>query len=433
MGSTSEALPVAVVGGGLAGLTAAVELARRGRQVIVYEQASHLGGRARSRRVADYRFNMGPHALYAGGAAHRILTSYDVAFSGHRPPLKGSQALVEGQIDHLPVDPPSLLRARWLPWRAKFQVMGLFARMPRLDPTPWEGRTVDVWLRQTLGHAAARGLFLALLRLSTYSAEPGGLDAGEAIRQLKLGFDAGVLYLDGGWQTLVDGLEGQARLAGARFVDSCRVRSVRGNAEGWQLELGDGTLQGVSGIVLAVGPEGVMKILGDHLPASKTAQLRRLRPIDAACLDVALRRLPKPRQRFALGVDQPYYVSVHSTVADLAPEGGAMIHVMRYLDAEDTATRQETEQQLESWLDTLQPGWRTLLVDRQLMPRLRVSHGLYQVDAPRPGERLDTLPGIHLAGDWVGDEGWLADAAVASGQRAARQLLARSIAHNRAA
>jgi hypothetical protein len=42
----------------------------------------------------------------------------------------------------------------------------------------------------------------------------------------------------------------------------------------------------------------------------------------------------------------------------------------------------------------------------------------------RPGVDATGSPGIHLAGDWVGPEGLLADAALASGHAAALRALA---------
>lgn len=38
--------------------------------------------------------------------------------------------------------------------------------------------------------------------------------------------------------------------------------------------------------------------------------------------------------------------------------------------------------------------------------------------AGRPGVAVQGADGIYVAGDWVGQSGWLADAAMASGQRA---------------
>ena len=62
-----------VVGGGLAGLTAAATLAGRGHAVTVVEGADHLGGRARTRRRDGFDLNLGPHALYKAGGGMAIL------------------------------------------------------------------------------------------------------------------------------------------------------------------------------------------------------------------------------------------------------------------------------------------------------------------------------------------------------------------------
>ncbi|MEO7203161.1 MAG: FAD-dependent oxidoreductase, partial [Candidatus Tumulicola sp.] len=54
---------VAVVGAGLAGLSAALELARRGAQVTVLEALSTVGGRAQRLQYGAYRFDAGPTLL----------------------------------------------------------------------------------------------------------------------------------------------------------------------------------------------------------------------------------------------------------------------------------------------------------------------------------------------------------------------------------
>jgi hydroxysqualene dehydroxylase len=54
---------VAVVGGGWAGLAAAVEATRRGHRVTVFEMAGHLGGRAREVDFGHSRLDNGQHIL----------------------------------------------------------------------------------------------------------------------------------------------------------------------------------------------------------------------------------------------------------------------------------------------------------------------------------------------------------------------------------
>ncbi len=83
-----------------------------------------------------------------------------------------------------------------------------------------------------------RALITALLRVSTY-ANNLELDAGVALLQLQMG-QAGVLYLDHGWQTMVDGLRVAAERDGARIELNASVEAIeqeRGHdqrsAEGW--------------------------------------------------------------------------------------------------------------------------------------------------------------------------------------------------------
>ena len=71
---------VAVVGGGLAGLVAAATAAQAGRSVILFEQASAPGGRARTRTEDGFAFNIGPHALYRAMPGLGILKELGVEF-----------------------------------------------------------------------------------------------------------------------------------------------------------------------------------------------------------------------------------------------------------------------------------------------------------------------------------------------------------------
>src|ERR1700755_2817389 len=64
---------VIIVGGGLAGLSAAVYQARAGRSVTIFERRRYLGGRAVTHLRHGYRFNLGPHAFYRNGHGWNVL------------------------------------------------------------------------------------------------------------------------------------------------------------------------------------------------------------------------------------------------------------------------------------------------------------------------------------------------------------------------
>jgi len=113
-------------------------------------------------------------------------------------------------------------------------------------------------------------------------------------------------------------------------------------------------------------------------------------------------------------------------VARLAPAGGALVHVLRYGGLRDRPAA-AVEAQLEGLLDALQPGWRAHVAHRRFLPDLVVSNAVVEAalggTAGRPGPRVPGVPGLYVAGDWVGPHGMLADASLASGRQAAMAAL----------
>ena len=93
-----DELPTIVVGGGLAGLTAAAEIARSGRPFSLLEAAEQLGGRARSRRRDGFSLNLGPHALYRTGGGMAVLRRLGVHPRGRMPRVHRAGVLSGGQV-----------------------------------------------------------------------------------------------------------------------------------------------------------------------------------------------------------------------------------------------------------------------------------------------------------------------------------------------
>ncbi len=418
---------VIVVGGGLAGLTAAVELARKGRSVVVFEKGECVGGRALTRLLGGFHFNVGPHALYRAGLAAAILKDLGVRYTGGVPAAAGGFALAGGRKETLPIGFVSLLTTGLLGLPAKIETARLLSRLPGLDTSGLASVSVADWLDSAVRRPDARAFLAALFRLATYVNDPTRMSAGAALGQVKLALKASVLYLDGGWQTLVDSLRQAAVAHGVRIVDRAPVAGVEGERSAAGVRLAGGARWEAQAVVLATDPATAAALVDARAtPLGQWAD--EAIPVRAACLDVALDHLPRPDARFALGIDAPLYVSVHSAAARLAPAGGALIHVARYQGPEPWPAAAATERELENALDALQPGWRQHVVHRRFVPSLTVSHALPLAErgglAGRPGPEVPGLERLFVAGDWVGGEGLLVDAALASARRAARAALA---------
>jgi phytoene dehydrogenase-like protein len=457
---------VVIVGGGLCGLAAAIYLARAGRVVTVFEKRRTVGGRAVTHRRKGFRFNLGPHALYRGGASARVLRELGIPAEGGRPPNRGI-ALRGGREYTLPGSPLSLLTTSILSPRAKLEAAALLWKLRRPGTGALDGVTFRQWLDDAVHDETLRDLMASFVRLATYVNSPDTLSAGAALAQFQLASRKGVTYIHEGWQKLVDGLHGAAVAAGVNFVSSSRIVAVvhdlgvvRGIELGGleeplyddtvsvsleeALEKSRGTRIPAETVLLAVDPATASSLLEGEDGRADAPRWRDSVPVTLACLDVALDTLPQPKRTFALGVDTPYYYSVHSQWAQIAPKGGALIHVAKYLsdsrgallDAEDedeetpppVHQHSSVEQELEQLLDRMQPGWRERVVHKRFLPNMVVSNSFPRAATGglhgRPPVEVPGIRNLYVAGDWVGDEGMLSDAALASARTAAMKILA---------
>lgn len=406
---------VNIVGGGIAGLIAAVDLARAGVHVELFESAAELGGRARTKQTDGFFLNQGPHALYFG-VFHRELQRLGIPFTGQVTKPQEPQGLWHGKLHRLPTSVASLAFTNLLGIGDKVS----FARVQKSIIDGATGKeSFALWLDGQDLSPIVRASVEAIARVTTYANAPAQSAAAAMLDQIRLGLK-GVLYLDGGWASLVRGLAKAAADAGAILHTGANVERVLVEGRRSRVVLADGGAHVADATILALGPrEAAMLAPG---VASLALEAKEAMPIRANTLDLALKRMPEGARAFALGIDQPYYFSLHSDAAKLAPEGGAVVHIAKYLPA-DEAPKRDAIDELEAVADLVMPGWRALEVKRQELRGMVVANGLVRWDRPRPGVELADAPGLFIAGDWVGDEGMISDASAASAATAARAAL----------
>jgi oxygen-dependent protoporphyrinogen oxidase len=118
---------VAVVGAGVAGLTAAFRLKRRGVRVVVYESADRAGGVLRTEARDGYLADLGPNSMAAPGpAAAGLITELDLTtrLVPSAPAARNRYIVRRGKLLALPTSPPELLTTRLLSNTAKLAVFG---------------------------------------------------------------------------------------------------------------------------------------------------------------------------------------------------------------------------------------------------------------------------------------------------------------------
>ncbi|MFE9697713.1 NAD(P)-binding protein [Streptomyces sp. NPDC006270] len=384
-----------VVGGGLAGLTAAITAAESGARVTLHEGHRTLGGRA---RTADgpYRANEGPHALYRRGPhwawlARRGLLGRVVSV----PPLEGRRFRFRraGAVRRTP--PVALLR--------------LARRSSRTAPV--DSRFLD-WAAGQVGDEGARAA-ANFAATALFHHDPGALSARfvqERLRRLA-SLPPEARYPVGGWAPLVERMAGHARGLGAGIETGSRV-DIRALGE----------LARTGPVVVATSLTSARLLLDD---ASLSWESGR-----TVLVDLALRT--RRGDAFVVSdLDAPGWLE-RFTAQDsaLAPAGEQLLQGQFPIGP--GARRAEGTARAEQLLDLGFPGWR----ERTTWRVESLADGRTGA-VDRPGTTWRDRPsvirgdGIFLAGDQVAAPGLLSEVSFTSGLEAA--LLAVKAAGRRSA
>ncbi len=424
MNSDDTPAHVMVIGGGIAGLTAACYLARAGVRVTLFERATRLGGHAASQRDDGWILNRGAHALYPGGAASAAFHELGVAYRHSTP--TATYMLYEGQFRPIPASLRTFARARFAP-RDALALITFFATLPQLAARSVASTSVQTWLEHTVQRPRIRALLAGIARPFVYSAALDLVSAEVFVDKLQRVVRHPVHYIEGGWQSLVDSLQQQAEQARVQIMSGTRVETVE-QADGRVLgvRLADGHLLPAAAVVIATRPNEAAKLL-EHGNTPVRALVDTLVPAHVACLDVALQGLPAPEHPVVFDLDTPRFLTTPSLYVRVAPHGGTLLSAFKPLDPREPRDPRANERDLEALIDRIQPRWRTAVVKRRSLPQIEAVGALPLARnggfAGRPPSPVPGLTNCYLAGDWIGDEGFLVDASVASARQAVRQIL----------
>jgi phytoene dehydrogenase-like protein len=360
-----------IVGGGIAGLVAAIELAEAGAEVHVREAGPVCGGRARSEDGA-YTTNRGPHALYLGGGAEAWLRGRGLMPELVHPRLTAIRLLYRDKLRRLPL-----------------------ALLPMLRSASAEApvdRDYRSWATERMGARGAEAA-IGFAALPTFHGDPGALSAAFIQERIQRSMARpAVGYVRGGWGALAAALSERAEAAGVEITTGDKVA-----------ELPDGPC------IVATDLPAARRLLRDDAltwPGPRTA-----------VLDVAL-----PRRRgdcgAVLDLDRRVYVSNYAAYdASLAPEGEGLLQACAGLREGERI--EDGLERIRAVLDHGYRGWR----ERTTFQRQGLYDGGAGVADP-PGTTWRDRPAIErggdvwLAGDRVAAPGILSEVAFESGRRA---------------
>ncbi|MGA2164082.1 MAG: hydroxysqualene dehydroxylase HpnE [Solirubrobacteraceae bacterium] len=445
---------VVVIGGGLAGIAAALDCADAGARVTLLEVRPRLGGAVYSFERDGLRIDNGQHVFLRCFHAYRALLARLGSESGVELQRRLEIPLVRpgGEVSVLRrsgLPAPlhlagTLLRYRPLSPRERLGAVRAALALGRLDlgDPELDRQTLGAWLAAhgQSPHATAALWDLIALPALNLPADQASLALAAFVfkRGLLERADAGDIGFHRRPQSEIVG-EPAARALRAAGVDvrlGWRAERVvagnGGHAPSASVSANDGKFE-VEGAQPSVRADAVIVAL----PRTRAAAL--IEPLDAASATRALKLRDTPIVNLHVVYDRsvcefPFAGGVESPVQyvfDRSDAGGVDAGV-QYLAVSLSGADEEMGMSVEELrarylpaLEELFPRARTARVERFLATRehaatLRTEPG---AGALRPGPRT-AVPGLALAGAWT-DTGWPAtlESAVLSGHAAARCAL----------
>jgi squalene-associated FAD-dependent desaturase len=433
---------VLVIGGGLAGIAAALDCAAAGASVTLVEVRRRLGGAAYSFERDGMRFDNGQHVFLRCCTAYRAL----LARLGSDRHVAVQERLEIPVLS--PGGAPVVLRRGSLP--PPFHLAGALARYPYLSPSErlsaalaaralgaldpadpqLDAQTFGAWLGDHGQGAHALAVLWDLIALPTLNvpAAEASLALGAFVFRTGLlaGADAGDIGFHVG--TLAETIGEPAELAladaGVQFRLGWRAERLSRSGGGFEVEGGEGGFS-AEAVVVAL-PHARAAGLIEPLLEPLAASIRGLGVSPIVNLHVVYDRIVC-EQSFAAGVDTPVQYLFDRSAAAGAPSGCQYLAVS--LSGADQQMQMSVEALRERYLPELErllPDARGARVERFLATREHAAtfRAVPGSAALRPGPRTD-VAGLVLAGSWT-DTGWPAtlEGAVMSGHAAAAEALA---------
>ncbi len=344
---------IAVIGGGISGLTAAHLLVGAGHDVALVDDAVEPGGLIASARIAGFLCESGPQAVLDGSEAVQALIAS--AGLGARivralPASRRRSVYVAGKMRPFPASPPALFKTNLLSARGKLRLLREPFVRRRSDDDGDDESVFDFVARRFGTEAAQRAAGPALLGI--YAGDAAALSVRAAFPRLAALEREHGSVLRGLFRTRGSGRLGRpvsfpdglgelpralTALLGARRR-TARATGIEPRAGGWTVAVDGGATLDAERVVLATPAAASAALLGPHHAAAAEA-LRAIphAPVAVACLGF------RAADAAALGMDLDAYGFVvargegiallgcqyeSSVFPGRAPEGGVLLRAI---------------------------------------------------------------------------------------------------------
>ncbi len=335
---------VAVIGGGITGLTAAYILLKRGVDVTLFEAQPSVGGLSTTFDFGPFRWDRFYHCILTSDASLRGLLD-ELGLSSQVRWRKTEVGFYSRGALHRMTRPVDLLKFPCLSLLSKLRFgLGILYSAYICKGDGLESVPLKDWVIRVFGQDLYREMWEPLLRskLGEMRSEASAAFLWSTIRRLYSTRDKGVEkteqlgYVEGGYRVVVDRLVDQVRQMGGRLYSGVRLERIEATESGIGVT-GQGAFREFDACLMTVPAPAIVGMVTGLGEAYK-ARLTLPQYLGIVCVTLVLRRSLSPYYLTNVTDDVPFTGIVEMTnLIDAAKStaGRSLVYLPKYTSPVD--------------------------------------------------------------------------------------------------
>lgn len=429
-GVIDQKYDVVIVGGGLAGLSAAANLAKKGKKVILLERAS-LGGRAVTMNLKGFSFNFGAHAIYGRDSSvlRKLEKELDIQINWRDFNPDKAKYDIGTDLTDVPVNIKGLFKTKLLKGSDKvkftFEILKTMTKVEKGNPHISIGK----WMLDKQVNDEVREMMLTLASSNFFTRIPEQIPSDVFFEYYSRLFTTqkAVAYIGGGWQALISELERVIKENNGVILTKAKAESVV--TEGSKIKAVQ-TPQGlIAGdeFIFCIPPSDMVKVFEETKISHALQQYASYKPSYVFVYDLGLKnRIDVPYSYIYDKSSRTFITDISYYDETCVPEGGQLLQAIAYLNEEDLGNKEKLDAyqaSIENLYDQHFPGWREELVVPRMSKRAVAQQIKWIMDQQPLPIYLPDYRNLFFAGDWCEGQGQLSELSFSSAYEASKLIL----------
>lgn len=419
---------VVVVGGGLAGLSAAARLAHHGYEVTLLEKAPKLGGRAISIPLKGFNFNFGAHAIYARDKSILRLYESEIGLHVDWKDFSPSKAFYDlgSYTTPMPATLEGLYRTKILDSQNKlrfaYEIIKTLTSIERGE----DGVPIGEYLMKE--PPQVRDLMLTIASSNFFTNEPEKIPSPLFFEYYKRLYatQRAVAYIGGGWQAIVDAFAKIIENNGSKIITKEKIMRVEWDGYRVTKLIGKETEYHADHFIFCIPPKELCNVFAETPLLPVIEEYARYVPTQVVVYDIGLsERIPSPFTYVYQKAQKVFITDISYYDTTCVPEGGQLMQAVAYLSEEDIVGNRADEKiaLIESVYDKHFPGWRDRLVAKRVSKKATVQEIKCIHDQRLMPIKFYGCQNAYFAGDWCQGVGQLSELSFSSAYNVTSRIM----------